>query len=74
MAKTTVGNIVKCDHGREGTLRDQERLDEEKARFGREEQGTPGRHACTVCAWRMGYEAALADVAHLVGKLGKPRA
>ncbi len=58
MAKEIVGDLVRCDHKREAPLRDQQRLDRETLEHG-EEQGSPGRHACTVCAWRLGYEAAV---------------
>lgn len=61
MAKEIRGDIVRCDHGREAPLPDQERLDRETREHG-EEQGSPGRHACTVCAWRMGYDAAVEQV------------
>jgi hypothetical protein len=66
MAKTIIGDTVHCDHGREAPLSAMEQLDAEKKRHGREEQGKPGRHGCTVCAWRLGYEAALSGfrVAH----------
>lgn len=72
MAKQVIGTLVKCDHGREAKLDDQELLDREKEKYG-SEQGAPGRHACTVCAWRLGYEAAVADTKKALEGLLKAR-